>query len=488
VLIQRQDAAPSMQGAQAGTVAYGGAAAGEAATPSQTQAAMPVTRGQIVARIERMPGNMMHVRARLLIGLATFFDGFDVIAIAATLPLLIGKWSLSPGQIGLLIAAPSVGQLVGALLFPALAERFGRLRSIGWSAGIIGLMSLACGFAPSFEIFLLLRIVQGLGLGGELPVAATYINEVTRAHGRGRFVLLYEIVFPIGLMVSNAMGAVLVPRYGWEVMYFLGGAPLVLFFVLRRVIPESPRWLADKGRLAEADDALRQFEARAKQPLPAIGDTSRFDAIGKHPRRRVRDLVGKAYLGRTLAVWMLWATCGFIQYGLSTWLPTVYKTVYHAPLQLALNLAAGASVLGVVGSLVCALVVDKVGRKPVINVSFVLCAASLILAGVFHASSVYVVATFCALAMGFLACGFITAYVYTPELYPTSVRAMGCGLGGAWLKVSAIFAPGIIASTIGTGNLSTAFFGLAVVPLLAAVTVFFLGIETKGQVLEELEV
>lgn len=488
MLIQRQDAAPSMQGAQAGTVAYGGAAAGEAATPSQTQAAMPVTRGQIVARIERMPGNMMHVRARLLIGLATFFDGFDVIAIAATLPLLIGKWSLSPGQIGLLIAAPSVGQLVGALLFPALAERFGRLRSIGWSAGIIGLMSLACGFAPSFEIFLLLRIVQGLGLGGELPVAATYINEVTRAHGRGRFVLLYEIVFPIGLMVSNAMGAVLVPRYGWEVMYFLGGAPLVLFFVLRRVIPESPRWLAEKGRLAEADDALRQFEARAKQPLPPVGDTSRFDAMGKHPRRRVRDLVGKAYLGRTLAVWMLWATCGFIQYGLSTWLPTVYKTVYHAPLQLALNLAAGASVLGVVGSLVCALVVDKVGRKPVINVSFVLCAASLILAGVFHASSVYVVATFCALSMGFLACGFITAYVYTPELYPTSVRAMGCGLGGAWLKVSAIFAPGIIASTIGTGNLSTAFFGLAVVPLLAAVTVFFLGIETKGQVLEELEV
>lgn len=488
MLIQRQDAAPSLQGAQAGAVAYGGAVTGESAATSQTQSAAKVTRGQIIARIERMPGNMMHVRARLLIGLATFFDGFDVIAIAATLPLLIAKWSLSPGQIGLLIAAPSVGQLVGALLFPALADRFGRLRSIGWSAGIIGLMSLACGFAPSFEIFLLLRIVQGLGLGGELPVAATYINEVTRAHGRGKFVLLYEIVFPIGLMVSNALGAVLVPRYGWEVMYFLGGVPLVLFFVLRRLIPESPRWLAEKGRMAAADDALRQFEARATQPLAPIGDTSRFDAMGDRPRRRVRDLVGKAYLGRTLAVWMLWATCGFIQYGLSTWLPTVYQTIYHAPLQLALNLAAGASVLGVVGSLICALVVDKVGRKPVINVSFVLCAASLILAGVFHASSVYVVATFCALAMGFLACGFITAYVYTPELYPTSVRAMGCGLGGAWLKVSAIFAPGIIASTIGTGNLSTAFFGLAVVPLLAAVTVFFLGIETKGQVLEELEV
>ncbi|CAG2141589.1 Putative niacin/nicotinamide transporter NaiP [Cupriavidus yeoncheonensis] len=489
MLIQRQDPASSgaQMAASASIVTAAEGAAGIADSRSAS-AAGGITRGNIIARIERMPGNAMHIRARLLIGLATFFDGFDVIAIATTLPLLIAKWSLTPGQIGFLIAAPSVGQLVGALVFPALAERFGRLRSIGWSAGIIGLMSLACGFAPSFEIFALLRIVQGLGLGGELPVAATYINEVTRAHGRGRFVLLYEVVFPIGLMVSNGIGAWLVPHYGWEVMYFLGGVPLVLFFILRRVVPESPRWLAEKGRMAEADGALRAFEARARTPLPPPGDTSAFDAMTHHPRRRVRDLVGKAYLGRTLAVWMLWATCGFIQYGLSTWLPTVYKTVYHAPLQLALNLAAGASVLGVVGSLVCAMIVDKVGRKPVINVSFLLCALSLVLAGVFHASTVYVVATLCALAMGFLASGFITAYVYTPELYPTSVRAMGCGLGGAWLKLAAIFAPSLIAGTIGSGNLSGAFLALAVVPFLAALTVHFLGIETKGQVLEELEV
>ena len=97
---------------------------------------------------------------------------------------------------------------------------------------------------------------------------------------------------------------------------------------------------------------------------------------------------------------MLWMTCGFIQYGLSTWLPTIYRTIYHAPLQLALNLAVAASVLGVLGSLTCALLVDKVGRKPIINVSFVACALSLLLAGVFHDSSVYVVATCCAFALG----------------------------------------------------------------------------------------
>ncbi|HTR09645.1 MAG TPA: MFS transporter [Paraburkholderia sp.] len=446
------------------------------------------TRGSIIARLERMPTNAMQVRARILIGLATFFDGFDVIAIATTLPILIQKWQLTPWEIGFLIASGSVGQLFGAFLFPWLAERHGRVRAIAWSSGIIGITSIACGFAPSFAVFAALRVIQGFGLGGELPVAATYINEVSRAHGRGRFVLLYEIVFPVGLLASNALGAWIVPRFGWEAMYFIGGVPLVLFFVLRRLVPESPRWLAERERLQDADRAVAAFERSAKGPLAPVTNTAEFDALMKrHPKRSVKDLFGPAYLNRTLAVAMLWMTCGFIQYGLSTWLPTIYRTIYHAPLQLALNLAVAASVLGVLGSLTCALLVDKVGRKPIINISFVLCAISLALAGVCHAMSVYVVATFCALSLGLLACGFITAYVYTPELYPTSIRALGCGMGGAWLKVAAIFAPTIVSKTMIGGNLDVAFYILAVVPLLAAIVVHRFGIETKGKVLEQLE-
>jgi MFS transporter, putative metabolite:H+ symporter len=348
--------------------------------------------------------------------------------------------------------------------------------------------SIACGFAPSFAVFVALRIVQGLGLGGELPVAATYINEITRAHGRGRFVLLYEIVFPIGLLASNALGAWIVPRFGWEAMYLIGGVPLVLFFLLRTLVPESPRWLGEQERMADADRALSKFEASVKGPLPPVANISEFEAmVHRHPKRRMLDLFGPAYIKRTIAVALLWMTCGVIQYGLSTWLPTIYKTVYHAPLQLALNLAVAASVLGVLGSLTCALIVDKVGRKPVINLSFVLCALSLAAAGVFHAQSVYVVAGLCALALGLMACGFITAYVYTPELYPTSIRAFGCGLGGAWLKVAAIFAPALVGKTLVGGNLDVAFYTLAAVPMLAAVAVHYLGIETKGKVLEQLE-
>ncbi|KWE54077.1 MFS transporter [Burkholderia ubonensis] len=448
------------------------------------------TPGAIIARLERLPANAMQIRARVLIGAATFFDGFDVITIAATLPLLIHKWGLSPNQIGLLIASGAIGQLIGAFLFPALAEKHGRVKAIAWSSAVIGVTSIACGFAPTFEVFVLLRILQGLGLGGELPVAATYINEITRAHGRGRFVLLYEIVFPIGLLVSMALGAWLVPRFGWEIMYFVGGMPLALALVLTHLVPESPRWLASRGRLPEAGQALGVFEASVKGPLPPppVMQAAAFDEmVRQHPKRRMSDLFSPAYRKRTLAVATLWATCGFIQYGLSTWLPTIYKNFYHAPLQLALNLAVIGSVMGVLGSLASALLVDRLGRKPVIVWSFVLCALSLALAGIYHAASVYVVATFCALSLGLMASGFITAYVYTPEQYPTSIRASGCGLGSAWLKIASFVAPMVVPHAIIGGDLSPAFYLLGVVPLIAAVTVHFVGIETKGKVLEALE-
>lgn len=361
------------------------------------------------------------------------------------------------------------------------------MRTIAWSSGIIGITSIACGLAPGYASFVAFRAVQGLGLGGELPVAAAYISEITRAHGRGRFVLLYEIIFPIGLLVSNALGAWMVPRYGWEVMYFIGAIPLLLFFTLRWLAPESPRWLASRNRMAEADAALSVFEASVKGPLAPVGSANEFEHLThSHPKRTLKDLFAPAYLKRSLAVAALWITCGVIQYGLLTWLPTIYRKVYHAPLQLALDLAVFASVLGVLGSLVCALLVDKLGRKPVINISFALCAVTLLLAGVFHDSTVYVVATLCALSFGLLACGFITAYVYTPELYPTSIRALGCGMGSAWLKIAAIFAPALVSKTINT-HIDIAFYVFAAVLAVAAVAIHCLGIETKGKVLEQLE-
>ncbi|CAI8698423.1 MFS transporter [Burkholderia pyrrocinia] len=452
----------------------------------------PPALNTIAARIERMPPNGMHARVRVLMGLATFFDGFDSIAIASALPLLIAQWSLRTEQVGLLLSAGAVGALIGAFLFPSLAERYGRVNAVAWSSALIGATTLAFVFARSYETLVLLRVLQGIGLGGEVPIAAAYINEVTTARNRGRFVLLYELIFPVGLLAASALGSWLVPRYGWQVMYWLGTVPLFLCVLLRRYVPESPRWLASKGRLKDADLAVARFEARARTALaPVRGIAAASDGVPPAPvapsRSKLSIVVSRAYRRRSVSVWFLWITCGFLQYGLSTWLPTIYRQVYHVPFQQSLNLALGASVLGIVGSLVCALIVDRVGRKPVIAVSLTLCALCLALAGIFHASSVYVVAGLCALAFGLMASGFITAYVYTPELYPTSVRAAGCGLASAWLKIASIVSPVVLATLVQQGRLQAAFFLFAAVPLIAAIAIARFGIETRNKTLEALE-
>ena len=128
--------------------------------------------------------------------------------------------------------------------------------------------SLACALTGNFSQLFICRLIQGIGVGGEMPVAATYINELSRAHGRGRFFLLYELIFPFGFLAAGLLGARLVPIYGWQSLFVLGTVPglIITYLVLR--LPESPRWLIGQGRLAEADSIIRQIEASTDKRNP----------------------------------------------------------------------------------------------------------------------------------------------------------------------------------------------------------------------------
>lgn len=150
---------------------------------------------EIAARIERLPLTSWQVKARLIVGVATFFDAFDVMAIGYALPAIIRAWSIKPQNIGIIISAGFAGQLVGAFFFGWLAERIGRLRTTIVTILVYSVFSFCCAASWSYLSLIVFRVIQGIGLGGEVPVAASYINEITRAKGRGRFVLLYELFF-----------------------------------------------------------------------------------------------------------------------------------------------------------------------------------------------------------------------------------------------------------------------------------------------------
>jgi putative MFS transporter len=161
-----------------------------------------------------MPFSSWHRKARIVMGSATFFDAYNALSLAYALPILIRLWHITPAQTGLLLGAGYVGQLAGALLFGWLAEKYGRVYSAAGAVAIMSVMNLVCALAGTFDALLVCRIVQGIGVGGEMPVAATYINELSRAHGRGRFFMLYEMIFPLGLMATGQIGAWLVPIFG----------------------------------------------------------------------------------------------------------------------------------------------------------------------------------------------------------------------------------------------------------------------------------
>ena len=438
----------------------------------------------IVARIERLPTSWWQIKTRIIVGTATFFDAFDALAIASVLPVIAPLWKLAPQQIGWLISAGFLGQLLGALVFGWVAERHGRITAMVWSIALFSVMSLVCALAWDYNSLLAFRTMQGIGLGGEVPVAAVFISELARAQGRGRFVLLYEFVFPVGLVAASLAGLWVVPHLGWPYMFAIGALPGFLALMLRRLLPESPRWLAVRGRLAQAEAAMAQIESETRkatgEPLPAPKPVvSTLDKPAS-----LTDLFGPFYLRRTLVVWVIWFCAYFVNYGLSIWLPTVYRTVFKLPLDQSLRYGLITQAVGLIGTLICALAIDHVGRRPWFALSFVGAAAALAVLASTTTPTAQQVLTYMTIAYFFVSSINIGVYLYTPELYPTRVRALGVGTATAWLRLASIIGPIVVGMMIGSG-LATVFVTFAAVAGIAAVITGLFAVETKGRVLEE---
>jgi putative MFS transporter len=336
-------------------------------------------------------------------------------------------------------------------------------------------------------VFLVLRIIQGLGLGAEVPVAATYIGEITRAHRRGRFVLMYELIFPAGLVASALVAAWMVPTVGWRWLFALGALPVLLLPLLRNV-PESPRWLASRGRLAEADAAMTGIETEVERttraPLPAVAlDTAAHVEVR---RARVVELFQGVYLRRTLVLSALWLSAYFVNYGIAAWLPTIYRGVFDLDVNSALWYSVATSVAGLVGCLVIALVIDRLGRRFAIAGSL-LCSSALLftLAGM-GASSAFQILLWTASSAVFIFAVNLALYVYTAELYPTRMRALGCSVGGAFGRLGIISGPLVVGALLGTGGIDGVFVVMAAVGLVGAVVAGLFAVETKERSLEEI--
>ncbi|MDV5149521.1 MFS transporter [Streptomyces sp. SBC-4] len=442
--------------------------------------------GSIAARLERLPHSRWHVKVRFLIGAVTFFEAFDQLLAASALPVLMKEWHLTTGQATLAVTAASIGMLLGALAAGWLGDRIGRVRTVALGVGITGLASLAVAFSGSIETFSLFRFVQGLGIGGVVPVAATYINEIARSDKRGRFVLLYEMIFPAGLAAATLVAVWVIPHFGWRAMFLIGTVPVLLAAALPRQVAESPRWLLSRGRVQEAEEVIARIEAEVArstaEPLPAPA----ANLSDETSRGRLSDLFRGRYLRRTVVLSGLWFVAYYVNHGISTWLPSLYTKTFGLDLSTALVYTLLSNVTGLVGTLVVALLIDRIGRRPALVGALVGTVLSLGVLALAGATSGGQVAVFASCTTFFLYAVNAGLYLYSPELYPTSNRARGAAFGGVWNRLGVILGPVVVGAIIGAGgSLTLVFLQLAVVAAVGAAIACF-AVETKGRTLEEL--
>ncbi len=455
----------------------------ELAASQPSDWASPLTGDHIIARIERIPPTRLHLKARIIMGTATFFDAFDMLAISAMLPVLAGLWRLTPNEIGFIIAIGFAGQVLGALFFTWFAERYGRVSAAKYSILLFSIMSIVCAFAWSYASLCAFRFVQGIGLGGEVPVAAAYINELSRAKRRGRFVLLYELVFPIGIVASTIVGSWLVPAFGWQSMYLVGAFPALLLIGFRRNLPESPRWLVNKGRLEDADRITSQFEESAGveslQPPISHGLMSGPDTFSWS------ELLKPPYLSRTLVLWINWCATAVISFALGAWLTTIYRTVFHLSIEQSLRLGIVMAVCALTGSALCAFFIDRVGRRPWLLIAQFVAAVFVLVVALVPQPTVTLVAICASIAYGASSSTAMALFLYTPECYPTRFRAVGTGAATAWLRGASIVAPVIVGAILTNSSLDKVFVFYAAAAFVASFAAIF-GIETTEKQLEAL--
>ncbi|WP_439031562.1 MFS transporter [Gordonia terrae] len=447
------------------------------------------------ARLDRVPTGPFHYRLASKLGIGTFFDGFDALALAVVLAYIMPSLGISLTEAGLIISAGYVGQLLGALGIGALADRIGRRKAFIGSLVVFGSLSLAAAFAWSGDSLLILRALQGLGLGAEVPIAGTLINEYLGRKNRGRIAIIYQSAFSWGLFAAPLVALATVGTFGdelgWRVLLGLGALPLLLAVWCWFSLPESARWLAERGDVAEAERIVSGIEAETVArgvalPQPSIETVSTPSTDGN-----IWEVFAKNYRPRTVMLCAIWFLVFFVIYGYSIWLPTMYVRVGGLSPSSSLTLTVALGIMQLMAVYVGAVLIERTGRVRLL-VGGVVTGAVGALVG-FVGITLFGVTDwkllFCAaviLAVGVtVPAGML--YLYTAELFPTRIRGFATSLCSSMNRLASILSPLFVAwllnGTWGAGSIFAAFL-LAMVA--AAVIAGVFGVETRDRSLEEL--
>ncbi|MGC5790696.1 MFS transporter [Herbaspirillum sp.] len=469
------------------------------ATPSAT----------IPARLDRLPWSRWHWRVVIALGVAWVLDGLEVTLVGSLGSVLerSDTLALDAAQVGWTGSLYIAGTVLGALVFGRLTDRLGRKRLFMLTLMLYMAATLATAFAQDFLFLALCRFVTGLGIGGEYAAINSAIDELVPAHLRGRVNLIINASFWIGAALGAGLSLVILDpqvmgaALGWRACFLLGAVLAVAVLLVRRHVPESPRWLLMHGRHAEAEAVVRRIEAEVEQqhgPLtavehaPSASTQSGTAGSGMLPWHEIAHVLLHRYRQRSVMVALMMVAQAFVYNAIFFTYSLVLTRFFQVPDHRVALYIFPFALGNVLGPLLLGHLFDSIGRRRMIAATYLLSGAGLAAtawafnAGMLDARSL----ALCWSAVFFVASAAASsAYLTASEVFPLRMRAMaisifyaiGTGVGG-------FIAPVLLGWLIASGDRHAVAAGYALgacLALLAGVCALRFAVDAERRTLEE---
>ena len=322
-------------------------------------------RANIANRLERLPMTNYQRRIFAIIASAWLVDQVDVALLTFLLGTIVVAFGLSPMQAGLLASMTFAGQFVGNIAAGLAADRYGRRSVFQVTMVVWGLASFLAAGAWSAGTLMFCRFLIGVGVGGEAPVAQAMVSELVPANVRGKYIAFMEGFWAVGYVLSGAISFFILPYLGWRWVFVIVGSLSLVVLLVRRGMPELPRWLAERGRFDEANAVMRHMETEVErhtgQPLPL---PLAFE-VPPHAERSnsLATVFSREYAQRTTMAFGMWffALIGF--FGLNSWIAILLRE-HGFTIIGSVGFVTLITTGGIPGFFTAAWMLERVGRKP----------------------------------------------------------------------------------------------------------------------------
>lgn len=428
--------------------------------------------------------------------IAQMLEFFDFFLIGFVLVFIIGPWGLTYGESAVILLSSGIGALLGSIISGALADVIGRRKIFICTIITFSLSTGVLIFTPTGNWLFLsaFRVLIGLGVGGLYTVGLPLVQEFVPTNKRGLISGIVTSFIPIGTLLGSVSAAFLTPFIGWRGLFAVGLLPIFLVLPVYFWIPESPHWLVNKGRIAEARKSLawalevdpEQIVLPARRDLTSSTSVSWLDLF-HYPRSLL--VSGLANLGIQTGLT-----------GLVLWAPTLLSLLLHISAARAASLMIFVTLGGLVGRFAFSWLSEKIGRRASGGLLGFGAAVFLMLAALLHSVFLGSISLFWLLLIVgyfFVDGGWAVVGPYAAEIWPSRLRASGMGATYGFGGLGKIIGPLGLALIVGSSKLITpgasvaalipAFIFLASGYVLAGILYLFFGMETRGLTIEEIE-